>query len=471
MDDLDVEWTNTLGFKLGDLTFMHTRSYRCTLIKDESPLKKRLILTRVDCMDLESYNWKIQEADKFIRFNHHPNITTLYSYWVSEPITNQHYKTLYMLFEEATVGDIYRCLVCNPLKPSKTTVLKYICDLAKGLGMLHQSGVVHGAIRATNLFINEENHLVLGPIKKSETESLRKMYHLISKFNINKYIQNDLIYWAPEVFKGEELTIQSDLWSVGVVIFVLYTGEYPFDIKREDTLVMSIKEANVIWRPLIDHPMIMRLLKNLLVVNPKDRLNINQVLSECQTDFVITIQKIYRSFIKRRHVNLIKDTLIKIQAFVRGWLVRKKYHRKRFEVRWQAAKVIQKKFREFKGDKTLRSLKKLVFFLQAKVLARQIRRSYLKLKKDTITIQSFIRKYLVYTSYHAMNEKRADLAQDMASRSPNIEKFIKLARIYFPAGTGNNMMELKLAKQEKYQRGDRIMEEDEEDDLDVILGK
>lgn len=158
---------------MGDLGYMHTRTYRCCLKKDERLHRKRLVLTRIDCLDMPSYNKKVEEADIFTRFSHHPNVATLHSYWGSIPNDPTYYKTIYMLFEEATVGDLNRCLVNNPLKPSKITVTKYICDLSKGLGMLHQSGVCHGGIRPTNLYINQGNHLELGPIKKSETDYMR----------------------------------------------------------------------------------------------------------------------------------------------------------------------------------------------------------------------------------------------------------------------------------------------------------
>lgn len=111
---------------------LKVRSYRCNLKKDPSSIKKRLILTQIDCLDIDSYERKIEEADRFIRFNHHPNITTLYSYWVCAPESYTSYKSVNLLYEEATVGDLTRCLVQNPLKPSRTTVSKYICDLAKG---------------------------------------------------------------------------------------------------------------------------------------------------------------------------------------------------------------------------------------------------------------------------------------------------------------------------------------------------
>lgn len=483
LEDLDIDYDQGLGFKTGDLGMVRVRSYRCTVRKDPSIIKKRLILTQIICMDLESYDRKIEEAGSFIRFNHHPNIATLYSYWVSAPESVSYYKSINMLYEEATVGDLTRCLVLNPLKPSKTTVSKYICDLAKGsatdnlgLGMLHQSDVVHGAIRTSNLFINEDNHLVLGPIKKSETENLREMTHLVSKYNIGKYIKQFFIYWAPEVFNGEPITIKSDVWAVGVVIFVLLTGEYPFDTNKEDSLMNNIRDANVNWRPMIDHPKMVALLRNVLCAKPSDRWNINQILSHCQEEFIIMIQRCFRGYLDRKQIKIVKNSIKKIQAATKGWLVRKKYQNRRFQVRWQAAKLIQKKFKDFRATETLRNLKKLTQVLQSKVLGRQIRRAYLKLRKDTITAQSFVRKLLVYTSYRAINYKKAELVQDLSSKSQNMDRYTKLANVYFPIQSGSHIQDLRnKLKQQKYKRGERIVEveneDDEDDQTNQILGR
>jgi serine/threonine protein kinase len=469
LESLNVDWDHPLGYRMGDLTFMHTKSFRCYLKKDEKPIKKRLVVTRIDCMDQFSYNKKIEEVDKFIRFSHHPNVATMYSYWVSKPINENYYKTMFVLYEEALVGDLDRCLVTNPLKPSRTTVSKYICDLAKGLGMLHQSGVVHGAIRATNLFINEDNQLQLGPIKKSETESLRGMIHLLSKFNIGRYIKQYIIYMAPEVLRDEEITMKSDIWSVGIIIYILLTGEYPFDIKKEETLINNIKDAAINWRPLIDHPRFLNMLRKILTVDPSQRWSIQEILSYAQEEFILIIQRNFRGFKDRKNIKKIMKAVVKIQAYVKGWLVRKLYQRKRFEVRWKAAEVIQRRLKQFKNSEKLRIIRFFAQFLQSRVLARQIRRSYLKLKKDTVTAQAFIRKYLVYTSYRAINYKKAELTQDLASKSNNIEKYRKLASVYFPFQSGAAVNKGRAIGRGVRGRGDGGDDDDDIENVDEVL--
>lgn len=89
----------------------------------------------------------------------------------------------------------------------------------------------------------------------------------MSKFNIGKYIKLFFIYWAPEILNNEPITHKSDVWAVGVLIFVLLTGEYPFDIKKEDSVINNIKDTNVNWRPMLENPRMLNLLRNMLTAD------------------------------------------------------------------------------------------------------------------------------------------------------------------------------------------------------------
>ena len=248
-----------LGFKKGDLNLIHSVTYRCK-VRD---LEKRLVLKKLDCLDQSVYNAKIHEVDLLKRMAQHPNIVKLYTYWNEDSGDPFTYKSLYLLFEECMVGDIHRCIVQNPLRPSAKTIMKYICDLCKGLTLLHQSGTIHGGIRPTNLFINQINDLQIGPIKKSNLESMRKTWHLISKFCIERYMKHYFIYWAPEVILGKALSTGSDIWSLGVMTYLLLTGDYPFTIEQEDQTVNNILNVNINWRPLNTYPKAINMLENI----------------------------------------------------------------------------------------------------------------------------------------------------------------------------------------------------------------
>lgn len=93
--------------------------------------------------------------------------------------------------------------------------------------------------------------------------------------------------------------------------------------------------------------------------------------------------------------------------------------------------MIQKRFLKFKQARGYRNIRRLVMRLQANVLARQLRRAFLKLKKDTITAQSFVRRFLVYTSYRCLKLERAQLIRDISGINTKLTDVSQKAALYF----------------------------------------
>lgn len=85
-------------------------------------------------------------------------------------------------------------------------------------------------------------------------------------------------------------------------------------------------------------------------------------------------------------------------------------------------------------------------------------------------IHRFIRKLLVYTSYRAINYKKAEIVQDLASKSNNMDRYKKLASVYFPIQSGAIYNDVRsINKLQRIQRNDQVIEEEE--DADEFLSK
>jgi len=79
--------------------------------------------------------------------------------------------------------------------------------------------MINGAVKPSNIFISADNTALLGAFKKVEMDSARQTNQLFSKLLIGQAIPSILMYWAPEVLKGEPYNTQADMWSLGVTIF------------------------------------------------------------------------------------------------------------------------------------------------------------------------------------------------------------------------------------------------------------
>lgn len=84
-------------------------------------------------------------------------------------------------------------------------------------------------------------------------------------------------YVAPEVLASHGYDgMMADVWSIGVILFVLIAGYLPFEEKTMAALFSKIKAADFVY-PSSFPPMLRSLLDGILVVDPKQRLTLSQV--------------------------------------------------------------------------------------------------------------------------------------------------------------------------------------------------
>ena len=95
-------------------------------------------------------------------------------------------------------------------------------DSARGLRSIHALGLVHGDIKPENLALTDE-----GAVKIMDLGLARKKDHP-RKRGSGSGFHGNLRYAAPEVLRGLPATERSDLYSLGVVLFEVVTGQHPF---------------------------------------------------------------------------------------------------------------------------------------------------------------------------------------------------------------------------------------------------
>lgn len=331
---------------------------------------------------------KIHEANLMLNYRHHPNLMNLLSVWKVEPQNSISYKIIYLLFEHATGGNFQDLIMSQHRNFPRKMAFKYLGDIAKGLNFLHHNDCVHGGIRMKNLLVNRKNDGVLGPNKKCELESMRKTRQLLSQFSMERNIKDYFIYWAPEMLVDQGVTKASDIWSFGVVIFIVCTGQFPFAVNKRDSIFNTIVSGMIKWELLDNWGPVKTLLQGMLTMDPKKRLDSTKVFDFFQREAAKVISRfIGRSVKKVKQVREL-TAVVKIQSFFRMVLVQKRLARLRVDRVNNAATRIQKAYRNFKNSKDYRLKRKRIMFLQAQVLSRQTRRAYLMFKKDVVTAQA-----------------------------------------------------------------------------------
>ena len=96
----------------------------------------------------------------------------------------------------------------------------WVAEVAMALGVAHRKGIIHGDVKPANILISEE-----GRIKLTDFGMAR----LASRDSQDTPLLGTPAYWCPEQILGKPQDAQSDIFSLGVVLYEMITGHRPFD--------------------------------------------------------------------------------------------------------------------------------------------------------------------------------------------------------------------------------------------------
>jgi eukaryotic-like serine/threonine-protein kinase len=188
----------------------------------------------------------------------HPNITKVFDFGMYK----EHFYISFEYFESKNLRELLR--VKNLSNEQKREIF---IQLVQGLNFAHKKNIIHRDIKPENILIDEANNVKLtdfGLAQNSLDNLVTQQYSVVGT----------PAYMSPEQIQGEKLTIQSDLFSLGITASELFSGNNLFlgkDTSETINNIISFDEQSSKVLFLEFSKDIQNVLTGLLAANPKDR--------------------------------------------------------------------------------------------------------------------------------------------------------------------------------------------------------
>lgn len=244
-----------------------------------------------------------RELEHLMSVNH-PNIIKLY-----EVYEDSNY--IHIVMDMCTGGELFEYLVNNGRFSEDKAAMVMHC-LLHAVCHLHSLGIAHRDLKPENIMLStNDDHAEIKIIDLG----------LAKKFGDNEAshtILGSSYYVAPEVLESQ-YGLGCDIWSLGVILYMLLSGKPPFNGKNDEEVIKSIKgKTYSLEGPIWDNfsTECKDFIRTLLDVNPESRITAKQALENPWLELRRgkKLPKINRSVMKRlkHHINsnkIVKETM------------------------------------------------------------------------------------------------------------------------------------------------------------------
>ena len=197
----------------------------------------------------------------------HPNIVKYFE-------TNEDEYYLHIVMEYIAGDDLFKVLTSQKnVRFTEKEISQIMTCLLKAVLFLHNNGIIHRDIKPENIVFLENgnfNALKLIDFGLSIQENAKKE---------NRRVGTPY-YMAPEMIKGN-FVYASDVWSIGVILYILVTGKRPFRGRTKEEIFEKIScgkyDVNSLYNAKCSNE-VKDLIKKMIVCDPSKRITIEACL-------------------------------------------------------------------------------------------------------------------------------------------------------------------------------------------------
>ncbi len=250
-----------------------------TVYKGRDPFIKRLVAIKTCQSDDEEIKKRFFREAEFAGNLHHPNITTIYDFGVTEDGTPY-------IVQEFLTGEDLDHLIKRKTPLSLNRKVRILLDVCEGLGYAHAAGIIHRDIKPANIRILDD-----GTVKIMDFGIAKSM---ISPSTLTQtgITLGTASYLAPEQIRGETLDARTDLFSLGVVAYEIFAGQKPFGGDHISTVLYKIMNETPPRPGELDPQVPPSLDRAVFRALEKDRAHRYATCSEMKSDLAAALKQI-----------------------------------------------------------------------------------------------------------------------------------------------------------------------------------
>lgn len=205
---------------------------------------------------------RVEREISYLRLLRHRHIIKLY-----EVIKNKQEIIMVMEFAGKELFDH----IVQQGRLQEDEARKYFQQIISAVQYCHRHKIVHRDLKPENLLLDEHMDIKIADFGLS---------NIMTDGNFLKTSCGSPNYAAPEVISGRLYAgPEVDVWSCGVILYVMLVGRLPFDEESIPDLFYRISNA-IYTIPDFVSPGARHLLKRMLVVNPLDRIIVDQIIQD-----------------------------------------------------------------------------------------------------------------------------------------------------------------------------------------------
>ena len=259
------------------------------------------IIDKQFILDKNNYE-RIKREIYILKKSDHPNIIKVYD--IREDSKNH-----YIIMEYCKYGELFQQIISQKHLDINSASF-YFFQLINGLSYLHSRQIIHRDLKPENILIGEY-------------KLLKIIDFGLSNFSMkDEYLSTPCgspSYAPPEMIGGKKYNgMLGDIWSCGIILYVMICGYLPFDGKSNADLFDKILKCKVKYPKNIDKTAL-NLLKNILVNNPDKRINLEKIRKH---QFYLKGKKLFESKYpelveKIENIGNVNDNIIQNNSFIK----------------------------------------------------------------------------------------------------------------------------------------------------------